>query len=134
MGLIKPKNKKEFNIKAFGIIFLIIGGCMVIFSIYLLIFGGRAEGSFKDITAVKSKYINHYEYTVDGKKYEYTERVSKDKGGREGDTVTVYYLKQNPDTTYDKNALAIGIIMVLIGGFSVYAGIGKDNKQFSAHI
>lgn len=128
MGLIKPKRKIKFNIKAFGIVFTAVGAVMVLFSVYLLIFGGKAEGVFtSSVRGGKSRIHNHYEYTVNEENYDYSERVSRDKGGREGDTVTVHYLKQNPDITYDKNALVMGMLMAVIGGFSIYAG--KDNDK-----
>ena len=129
MGLIKPKRKMSFDFRALGIVFTAAGAVMLLLSVYLLIFGVKTEAEFTELSiAGKNKYYNHYEYTVNGESYDHSERVSKDKAAKEGDTVTVRYLKQLPAVTYNSSVLAFGIIVVIIGAVSVMAGKSKENK------
>ena len=121
MGLIKPKGDKKISLRVIGLVLLIIGGIGICLSLYLLIFGTKAEADFTEITAAKSKYINHYVYTADDKEYEYSERVSRDDAGKPGDTVTVRYLPLAPSVTYDSSMLILGVIVFVIGGAAFIA-------------
>lgn len=115
MGLIKPKKKLDPNLRKLWYIFFIIGFIMVGLSVYLLIFGAKADARFEDVVASKVKYYNHYVYTVDGEEYEYSERVSADKIAHKGDTATVRYLKSFPSVTFDMNMLVIGAMILGLG-------------------
>ncbi len=126
MGLIKPKGEKKISIRVIGLVMLIIGGIGICLSLYLLIFGTKAEAEFTELKPYKSKYINHYVYTANDKEYEYTERVSRDDAGKAGDTVTVRYMPFVPSVTYDSNMLILGGI-VFVMGVAAFISSKKDS-------
>lgn len=115
MGLIKPKKQTKISFRKIGIVMMILGLAGVIFSIYLLAAGTKAQAQFKELKATKNKYINVYVYSVDDKEYEYTERTDREDAAKPGDTKTVRYLSFSPSVTYDSKALVLGSIVFAIG-------------------
>ena len=108
-----------------GIVLLAIGLLAVLFCLYLRFFGVRTTADFKELTVAKKVYINHYEYTADGKKYDITIRTSFDEAAKPGDTVTVYYLKGDPTLTYNSTVFYIGLIISFIGGLCIMSDIRR---------
>ena len=115
MGLIKPKKQTKISFRKIGIVMMILGLAGVIFSLYLLAAGTKAQAQFKELKATKNKYINVYVYSVDDKEYEYTERTDREDAAKPADTKTVRYLSFSPSVTYDSKALVLGSIVFAIG-------------------
>ena len=128
MGLIKPKKQTKISFRKIGIVMMILGLAGVIFSIYLLAAGTKAQAQFKELKATKNKYINVYVYSVDDKEYEYTERTDREDAAKPGDTKTVRYLSFSPSVTYDSKALVLGSIVFAIGavGFVLQKKKSRD--------
>ena len=127
MGLIKVKTK-FISLRSIGAALLLIGGLAVLASLFILIFGGKAKADFVKAQPVNKgvKYINTYEYSVDGETFKYTERVSTDDVAQPGDTVTVRYLPFLPGITFNSRALLLGAMTAVIGAAAFISGKQKE--------
>ena len=127
MGLIKGKSK-FVSLRSIGAVLLILGGLAVLVSLFILIFGGKAKADFVKAQPVSKgvKFINTYEYSVDGENFKYTERVSNDDIAQPGDTVTVRFIPFLPGITFNSNALLLGVIIVAIGAAAFIFGREKE--------
>ncbi|MBR1423706.1 MAG: hypothetical protein IJ571_09745 [Ruminococcus sp.] len=114
--------------RAIGIVLTVPGALMVLFSVFILIFGSRSEARFTKYVILKKgiKVMNHYEYIVDGETYEFTDRVDRDDAGKEGDTVIVRYLSFAPNVNFDRNVLIIGSMLLVFGVLII--GADRDNE------
>ena len=103
--------------RVIGIVLSVLGAFLVLLSVFILLFGNRTQADFTEFVILKKgiKVMNHYEYTVDGETYEYTDRVDRDDAGKKGDTVTVRYLSFAPGFTFDSDALILGSMMLVFG-------------------
>ncbi len=121
MGLIRGLAKgSKFSIKLCGIVAAAVGLLMVLFCVFILVFGQKTDAYYTGITPAKQKYTVHYTYNAEGKDHEYTKRVSKGTVVS-ADSITVRYLKFAPSVTYNGTMLVLGLIITFIGGLCVYA-------------
>ena len=110
--------KNGFSFTKLGIGLMVVSTIAILFCVYMLAFGVRADAKCTDIKGAKNKYILIYSYTVDGKEYTTSERVSIDKlKDADTDKTEIIYLKQMPSVTYD-NALFI------LSGMAFAIGLG----------
>ncbi|MBQ6632597.1 MAG: hypothetical protein IJH80_00165 [Ruminococcus sp.] len=102
-----------------GIVLLAVGLLAVLLCLYIRFCGVRTTGTFRELTVAKKTYINHYDYTADGKTYDYTVRTSFEKAAKPGDTIAVFYLEGDPTVTYNSTAFYLGLIISFIGGLCI---------------
>ena len=127
MGLAKGKSKL-ISFRLLGGALLALSVIAVLFSLYILIFGVKAQARFSKVQPVNkgTKYINTYEYSADGETYKYTERVSNDAVAVKGDTVTVRYLSFLPGITFSSTLLWLGVLTAAIGALCFKLGRQKE--------
>ncbi len=102
-----------------GIVLLAVGLLAVLLCLYIRFCGVRTTGTFRELTVARKTYINHYDYTADGKTYDYTVRTSFEKAAKPGDTIAVFYLEGDPTVTYNSTVFYIGLICGCIGGLCI---------------
>lgn len=123
------ENKKKFSPAKLGVIIMVLSGICLLASVYLLIFGVKADAECTDIKAAKSQYVIEYTYTVDGKEYKTTERVDRDDlKDEDREPKKVHYLKQAPSLTYDFDLLVISGISFVFGLGFFYLSRRRNNS------
>lgn len=120
--------------------FVPLGLVLIIFGVVLFVFRSdnylEATGMVTAVTedgipadGEDQMYNNDITYTVDGKQYQTT--FSLHKAHQVGDSITVYYDPENPQTTTNaKTGPLLAIIVIALGGASLAGGIWMTVKAF----
>lgn len=109
--------------KKIGIIVLSLSALIVLFCMYLLLFGGKAEGICTKSPRTVKHHYDCYTYTVDGKEYWTTFNMTQGKPVHLGKEKTIRYLPAAPSVTFDFNLLILALITAVFGmGFLMLSG------------
>ncbi len=111
-----------------GVIIVALSGLVILFSLYLLLLGGKASGFCSSSPRTSKHHYDHYDYTVDGKEYWTSINVSKYKPSHEGETKTIHYFPPFPWLTFDNNAVWLAVISLAIGAGFI-AGSRRPNEE-----
>lgn len=127
-GYYGHRSHGRLNSLILPIIFLTIFATMFTFAGIMLLQGTLKYDSTKGV-AVSNRYsgtwhYTTYEYTVDGKDYVRESEEGWELPEEIGKTVTIYYLKDNPESITEKEPTPIFAgILVLVVGVGVAVGV-----------
>ena len=121
--------KQAFRV---GVVITAICGLALLFCLYLLILGGKAEGVCTKSRRESDHHYDVYTYTVDGEECWVKINVtSKRTKNRLGETRTIHYLPAQPMIAYDHNLLALALIGLPIGVLFLYGARKSKSKDDS---